>query len=310
MARKRRSPVSGSPVSGSPVSGSPVDSSGAGTPGSGDGYLLDNRQVEAGLRLTAISELFDPATFRILGSTGVGPGWHCWEIGAGGPTVASWLAEQVGPTGSVLATDIDLSWMGDPVPGVTAQRHDVVADPLPPGPFDLIHARLLLVHLPDRVEIGRSLVGLLRPGGWLVVEDADPALQPLACIDEHGPDQQLANRVRAGFRSLLSGRGVDLSFGRTLPRMFRGLGLVDVEAEAHFPVTSPASEILERATVEQIRAGLLAAGQVTDEEVDRHLANLAAGHLDVATAPMVSTRGRRPPRTRPTEVAPGWRPVG
>ncbi|HEX7443757.1 MAG TPA: methyltransferase domain-containing protein [Acidimicrobiales bacterium] len=276
------------------MSGPPGDGSEPGAPGAGDGYLLDNRQVGAGTRLTAISELFDPATFRILGSTGVGPGWRCWEIGAGGPTVASWLAERVGRTGSVLATDIDLSRMGDPGPGVTVRRHDVAADPLPPGPFDLIHARLLLVHLPDRVAIARSLAGLVRPGGWLVVEDADPALQPLACIDEHGPDQELANRVRTGFRSLLSGRGVDLSFGRTLPRMFRGLGLIDVEAEAHFPVTSPASAVLERATVGQTRSRLVAGGLVTDEDIDRHLENLAAGRLDVTTAPMVSTRGRRP----------------
>ena len=278
------------------VSGPPADSSEPGTRGTGDGYLLDNRQPEAGTRLTAISELFDPATFRILESTGVGSGWRCWEIGAGGPTVASWLAQRVGRTGSVLATDIDLSWMGDPGPGVTVRRHDVVADPLPPGPFDLIHARLLLVHLPDRIEIARSLVGLVRPSGWLVVEDADPALQPLACVDEHGPDQELANRVRTGFRSLLSGRGVDLSFGRTLPRMFRELGLLDVEAEAHFPVTSPASAVLERSTVEQTRSRLVVEGRVTDEDIDRHLANLAAGRLDVSTAPMVSTRGRRPPR--------------
>ena len=276
------------------MSGPTADSSEHRAPESGNGYLLDNRQVEAGTRLAAISELFDPATFRILDSTGIGPGWRCWEIGAGGPTVASWLAGRVGPTGSVLATDVELSWMGDPGPGITVRHHDVVADPPPSGPFDVIHARLLLVHLPDRVEVTRSLVDLVRPGGWLVVEDADPALQPLACIDEHGPDQRLANRVRGAFRSLLSGRGVDLSFGRTLPRMLRALGLVDVMADAHFPVTSPASAVLERATVEQTRGRLAAEGLVTDEDIDRHLENLAAGRLDVATAPMVSTRGRRP----------------
>ena len=267
----------------------------SGPPGTGEGYLLDNRQVEAGTRLGAIAELFDRATFRVLEATGPGPGWRCWEVGAGGPTVAAWMAERVGPTGSVLATDIDLGWMGDPGPtGVTLLQHDVVADPPPPGPFDLIHARLVLVHLPDRAEVAASLVQLLRPGGWLVVEDADPALQPLACIDEYGPAQVLANRVRNGFRSLLAGRGVDLSFGRTLPRIFRDLGLVDIQAEAHFPVTSPVGSVLERATVEQTRVALVADGQVTGDEVDEHLANLAAGRLDVATAPMVSARGRRP----------------
>jgi len=263
--------------------------------GGDEGYLLDNRQAEAGVRLATIAELFDPATFRALAGTGVGPGWRCWEVGAGAASVPFWLAGRVASSGSVLATDIDLSWMGDDLPpGVTALCHDVVADPPPPGPFDLVHARLLLVHLPDRVRVATMLARTLRPGGWLVIEDADPALQPLACIDEYGADQILANRVRFGFRSLLAARGADLDFGRTLPRLFRSLGLVDVEAEAHFPVTSPSSAVLERATVEQIRTELVAADLADDDEIDRHLANLAAGHLDVATAPMVSTRGRTP----------------
>ena len=105
----------------------------------------------------------------------------------------------------------------------------------------------------------------------------------------------LANKVRAGFRALLAGRGVDLAFGRTMPRLLRSLGLVDVVAEAHFPVTSPVSSLLERATVEQIRGRVSSAPvSVTDDEVERHLANLLRARLDVTTAPMVSAPGRRP----------------
>ena len=237
----------------------------------------------------------------MLAATGVAEEWCCWEVGAGGSSVASWLAARVGPSGRVLATDIDTTWLtadawpGRNVPqGVAVVRHDVTVDPLPDGQFDLVHARLVLVHLPDRAEVAAALAGLLVPGGWLVIEDADPRLQPLACIDEFGPDQVLANKVRAGFRSLLAERGVDLAFGRTVPRLLRSLGLTDVVAEAQFPVTSPASSLLERATVEQTRTGLVGAGLVTDDEVERHLANLADGRLDVTTAPMVSARGRRP----------------
>jgi hypothetical protein len=251
--------------------------------------------VEAGTRLAAIAELFDPVTARHLDGVGAAPGWHCWEVGAGGPTVSAWLADRVGPAGSVVATDLDLSWMGDPPPaGVTALVHDVTTDPAPGGPFDLIHARLVLVHLPRRVEVLASLVGALWPGGWLVLEDADPALQPLACIDERGPDEALANRIRAGFRSLLADRGADLAFGRTLPNLMRDAGLVDVAADAYFPVTDPASTVLERATVEQTRASMIEAGLATAEEIDRHLANLEAGRMDLTTAPLVSVRGRRP----------------
>jgi hypothetical protein len=40
----------------------------------------------------------------------------------------------------------------------------------------------------DRDRALRSMISALRPGGWLLVEDADPALQPLICPDEYGPE--------------------------------------------------------------------------------------------------------------------------
>jgi len=55
------------------------------------------------------------------------------------------------------------------------------------------------------------MVSALRPGGWLLVEDADPALQPLTCIDEWGPEQKLANKLRRDFRTLLVQRGADIA---------------------------------------------------------------------------------------------------
>jgi len=106
-------------------------------------------------------------------------------------------------------------------------RHDVGIDEPPAGPFDLVHARLVLVHVPQRSTALAAMVAALRPGGWLVLEDADPALQPPICPDEYGPAQQLANRLRRGFRTLLAQRGAELAFGRTLPRLLRQAGLVD-----------------------------------------------------------------------------------
>lgn len=135
----------------------------------------------------------------------------------------------------------------------------------------------------------------LRPGGWLVLEDADPApLQPLICPDEYGPEQEPANRLRRGFRALLQQRGAVLEYGRKLPRLLRGAGPADVEADACFPITSPACTVLEEATVHQARDKLVAEGPTTDEEIDRHLADIAAGGLDLATSPMISYWGRRP----------------
>jgi SAM-dependent methyltransferase len=260
------------------------------------GYLLGNEHTEAGRRLAALAELFDPSTFRHLSALGLGPGWRVWEVGAGGPSVPEWLADQVAPDGEVLATDLDPSRIPRTAdrPPLRVLRHDVGLDPPPEGSFDLVHARLVLVHVPQRDRALAAMVSVLRPGGWLVVEEADPALQPLACLEESGPAQQLANRLKVGFRQLMADRGVDLAYGRTLPRRLRDAGLVDVAVDAFFPVTGPACVELERTTVGQIRGRLVAAGLATEEEIEQHLANLSAGLLDVATSPLITAWGRRP----------------
>jgi SAM-dependent methyltransferase len=260
-----------------------------------DGYLLDNRAALAGDRIAALSALFDPVTFRHVDALGIAPGWRCWEVGAGGPAVPRGLAARVGPGGSVLATDLEVSpALAAAVGGaVEVRRHDVARDPPPEGPFDLVHARLVLVHLPDRERALATMVGALRPGGWLLVEDADPALQPLGVIDEVGPEATLANELRAAFRVLLAERQVDLAYGRTLPRVLRAAGLADVAADAYFPVALLACRPLEIATVTFLRDQLLAKGLATAEAIDRHLANVRAGRLDLAQPPMISAWGRR-----------------
>jgi hypothetical protein len=153
---------------------------------------------------------------------------------------------------------------------------------------------LVLTHVPTRADALATMVAALRPGGWLVVEDADPGLQPLAVLDDRLPGAAVANRLRAAFRQLLADGGADLAFGRTLPRLLRAAGLVDVAAEGFFPVTGPVGAALERATIDQVRDRLLAGGATTDEELDRYVGDLEAGHLEVTTAPLISAWGRRP----------------
>jgi SAM-dependent methyltransferase len=259
-----------------------------------DRYLLGNDQPEAGERFGALSQLFNPTTFRLLSRLGLAAGWYAWEVGAGGRSVPDWLAAQVGPTGWVLATDLDTSWLPAGA-GFDVRTHDLGLDPAPDETFDLIHARLVLVHVTRREQAIADLVRCLRPGGWLVLEEADPQLQPLLCLEERDEAERLANRLKRGFRTLLSGRGVDLAFGRSLPRLLRAQGLTEVAAEGFFPVTGPACAELERATTEQIRDQLVGAGLATEDDIAQHLSNVASGRLDLATSPMISAWGRKPP---------------
>ena len=256
-----------------------------------DGHRPEERAAESPDRFAALSDTFDEWTHRRLRALGIEEGWSCWEVGAGGPRVPGWLADVVGASGRVLATDIDVSWTlaGSPF---EVRCHDVVGDPVPDGEFDLVHARLVLTHVPQRIQAMRNMARALRPGGWLVVEDFDVSCQPRACPDAATDDEERANRIRAGFIELLADRGVDLVLGRTLRKRLVALGLSDVRAEAYAPLAVPATRALERANIEQVRPGLVALG--LGDDIDRHLEALAVGRIEVAAPPLVTAWGRRP----------------
>jgi SAM-dependent methyltransferase len=244
--------------------------------------------------LATLAALLDEATFRYLEGLGVTAGWRCWEAGAGAATVSQWLASRVGATGHVLATDIDISRLAVGHKAVFETRqHDLAAEPAPGSGFDLIHARLVLEHLPDPATALAEMTAALRPGGWLLAESADPMLQPLACPDEYGAAQILANKVRHAIWAADSRRG-HIWFGRTLPRLLRDAALTGIKAEARIPLTGPDTARLQRTLILRHRDQLLAAGLLTSGEIDQHLADVADGDLDLAAFPVVSAWGRKP----------------
>ena len=260
-------------------------------------YLFDNRSADAGDRFSGLAELFNPITFRHLEAIGLREGWRCWEVGAGGPSVASWIAERVGSSGHVLATDIDTSWFEGAARGkLTVCRQDVAAEPPPElEGFDLVHARLVLVHLPDREAALQNMIRALRPGGWLLLEDFDMDLQPPHCVDDGGPHAELAQKICEGLRSLLIERGADPSYGRKLPRLLREHGLSSVGAGAYFPVALPATRQVMRANISQVRAGLIVNRLASAGDIDAYLSLLGDDAFDITTPPLVSAFGQKPP---------------
>ena len=259
-------------------------------------YLLTNAAAQTGARFDALARTYDPASTRALTAAGIGPGWRCWEVGGGGGTIAAWLAEQVGPTGSVLVTDIDPRWM-DQLTGranVVLRQHDVVHDELPAGGLDLIHARLVLLHLPQRHLVLDRLTSCLRPGGRLVVEDFD-CEGPLVLTTPSRPGaEEIFEMVHGAFLGLLRDRGADPGWGRSLPDALRDHGLCDVVTTTHsVPWRGGRPGIdLHRVNVQQL-AGQLSAAGVADEHLAWFLALLDDPEFAVRSYPLVSATGRR-----------------
>src|SRR5262249_33062351 len=140
------------------------------------GYTFDNADVHAPARFAAIAAMFDAITIRHLKRRGIDDGWRCLEIGAGGGSIANWMSMRVGERGHVLATDIDTRYLTPlrfHLINLDVIEHDVTTDSLPTQYFDLVHARLVIMHLRDKRAVLQRLIGALKPGGWLLVEDFD-----------------------------------------------------------------------------------------------------------------------------------------
>lgn len=255
------------------------------------GYLLDNADELAADRWCALGDLYDEATHRQLTHIGVGPGWTCLEAGAGGGSIARWLAHRVAPTGTVTATDLDLRWMDHLVaPNLDLVQHDLTRDPLPDEAYDLVHARLVLGHVADPDACVRRLVVTLRPGGWLLLEEYDLRFVPDACPWPRTEAERRANRVREAFADLLRARGSDLHLGHRLVGVLQDLGLEELTVEGAFRV-GPAARLLERANVLQTWNGLLGSG-LTAEDLTAHLA--ALDDLPLTVPALVSVAARKP----------------
>jgi ubiquinone/menaquinone biosynthesis C-methylase UbiE len=263
-------------------------------------YIFENAAQQAGQRFSSLETLYDPWTIRHLEATGIGPGWQCWEVGAGGGSIAAWLGERSGSTGHVLVTDIDPRFLMELAvldqPTIEIQRHDIVADPVPAQTFDLIHARLVLVHLPERELALQQMVTALKPGGWLVLDDFDVALMDRSSTTTDATAAALYQKMHAAQDRLLEARGGDLRWGRSLYRRLRAHGLANVGMEGYVVVCegrSPGAR-LKQANFEQIREEAVNAGFITNEEVEQVLILLDDPDFAISSHMMFTAWGRRP----------------
>lgn len=255
------------------------------------GYALDPAWHAERERLDGLTNLYDPGTLALCERLGLAAGHHCLDVGAGTGSLALALAERVGPAGSVTALDIDTRFLDPHDDALVVVRADVIIDPLPAGVFDLVHARLVLEHLPQRDAVLRKLANALRPGGVLLIEDFDWATALM--VD---PPSEAHSRVTQACMALFSAHAYDPQFGRRLPRRLRALGLVDtgtraesIQVWADRERGLPPWELL----ADQLAPGLLAAGLVTADDLAAFHALWHDGETAGFAPLMVSSWGRR-----------------
>ena len=199
------------------------------------------------------------------------------------------------PTGSVLATDLALRRLSaTAVPGLTATRHDVVHDKIPTGAYDLVQARLLLVHLPERERVLDSLVRSLRPGGWIAIEDFDNMFLDVGSAATR--EQAVVRKVALALKRLLQDCGADLAYARRLPDLLRARGLRDIAGEGRlvFGAGGSAASRLAAANYSQVAEDTIGQRLCGSGELRAALELLEDPGFGVATHLLISAWGRRP----------------
>jgi ubiquinone/menaquinone biosynthesis C-methylase UbiE len=174
-------------------------------------------------RLALMSQMLDPQLFFRLAQIGVDIGWRCLEVGAGNGSVSRWIADQVGATGSVVASDInpDLIEPGD-ASNLSVRAMDVAVDDLGSG-YDLVVGRALLHHLPDRTAVLARLAAAVKPGGFVVLEEPD--FHPVLATDS-----PTLHVFWEGWLAWASYHDIDYFVGRRIAPALTGLGMEEVRA--------------------------------------------------------------------------------
>ena len=242
-------------------------------------YTFDNSGESSSARLNALEFVCDPITWRQFDRIGMREAWACLEIGAGSGSIAEFMARRVGPTGSVLVTDIDTRFLETATVSrfrhIRIMTHDITKNSLPDQEFDAIHARNVLTHLPSARAVLERLVPALKPGGWLIIEDFDD------CVDRKLPTvdalaARAFDRVWEACWSSIRKRGGSSDWGRHLGTCFSELRLVETSLEAYFQLVrggSPFSEF-EKLTIQRIAREAVTEGWVTEKEISLSLALL------------------------------------
>lgn len=198
-----------------------------GTAGQQDRYAL-GRTPQEYERLRQQARVWEAATGRLLGQLGLGPGARCLDAGCGPGETMRLMAERTGPTGQVLGVDTDAALGAQAVAMLHSAGHRHCAfhaadlttgEPVPGGPFDVVYARLLLFHLPQRVDVLARLWDAVAPGGFLLVQDYD--VRSISTL----PELDSVGEVTRIFTSAFGAVGADVSVGTRLPDLFAQAGI-------------------------------------------------------------------------------------
>ncbi|WP_460529474.1 class I SAM-dependent methyltransferase [Flindersiella endophytica] len=265
----------------------------------GNEYVFNSDSDLGQVHLEYLSALLDEHSFANLDAIGIKPGQRCLDLGSGAGTIARGLAERAGPTGRVVAVDVATDHLGAGLaglPGVEVHRHDI-NDGLPaPGPYELIHARLLLLHLPNRLEVLDTLVDALAPGGWLMLTEYTGPQQRVVTVPRPEDEEFFYHLQETAHAFPARTVGVSYDWAYEAGPAMAAAGLVNVRAESQSTAAAggEAPWLLMRNLYRQLWNTFLTNDVLTEAELRRFDDLMGDPRFSAWFYTTVTTCGRRP----------------
>ena len=217
-----------------------------------------------------------PDTAALFERAGLSQGMRCIDLGCGGGEVTLEMARLVAPGG--LVTGVDMDEVKLDLGRQAAARHGLgnvefrllnVWDWDEPGGYDAVYCRFLLQHLSQPVDLLRSMWAGVRPGGVLIVEDAD--FDGWCC---HPPNEGFDFFLRT-YSLVLQRRGGDHALGRKLYGCFLAAGIPHPQVALVQPVRLKGEEKrLAWSTLEASTEAILSERLASEDEVTAALTTL------------------------------------
>lgn len=138
---------------------------------------------------------------------------------------------------------------------------------LPKERFDLVHARYLLVHVMEPQAVIHRMLQVLKPGGWLVLEEPDFSAARAAL----GSDDSVPafHKISDAIHAMYDAKGTDWSVGFRLPSLLQAAGCTNLYAEQDAPLSQGGAGIalMMRRSAVQLREKYLATGRATKSDL-------------------------------------------
>ena len=264
-------------------------------------YALGSSPGESARLQRQADELADDSA-ALLDRVGLRPGQSVIDLGCGPRGILDMLTERVAPAGRVVGLDADPAHAAMAaefaarrgLSGVEIITADARSTGLGTGTFDLVHARTLLINLPDPAGVAAEMLRLARPGGWVASLESD--IEYARCYPPHLAFDRLCVIFTVTFRR----NGADPWIGRRVPELFRQAGLENVQVEARVQLYPPGNSrrTIRLDLVRSIRSHVLEMNLASAAELDE-LDTAARAHLEDPHTVVISgllflTWGRKP----------------